>query len=435
MPPQVTLIYRDDEGREARAVVPAPRFQIGRGADCDLVISDTNLSRRHVMIERIGDAAFVSDCGSQNGTTVNGEPVTGAVELRDGDILTLANARSFKVRIERAAAIFASGASTNTSGPSQSPTPMTAKSRGRPAWLNPIVVAPSAAMLLLLMLGVALLAFKHSRDASRDANENDLIESARTQREPAKRGELASKATNDATASGAVGAARPSASDDARANASEAATPARAVASDSDDLSRDIKRVMSRISNDSAPYISAQGIKDVTAKVRGYRGSTALRDRLRSMQRACGDVSALARNDKLNPTLVMYAAIAESESGGTNDPATVARQMLPKLLTLSSTFGTASANSSLLLVAAYPYPFEPEIGSRERRAHPLATKLVQYGGSHGSDDPSIARTVWYLRERDAVTPEAYDLVVRLLAVGIVAENPARFGVDSPPLLC
>ncbi|MDQ3908742.1 MAG: hypothetical protein M3268_10435, partial [Acidobacteriota bacterium] len=177
-------------------------------------------------------------------------------------------------------------------------------------------------------------------------------------------------------------------------------------------------------------------IRDVTAKVRQYRGSAALRDRLRAAQRSCADVSALAQKSGLNPTLLMYASIAESEgAGGAGDPASVARAMTPKLTLLSATFGTATANSSLLLIAAYPYPFDPVVGSQERKPHPLATKLVQYGGSRDVTDPSVARTVWYLREKDAVTPEAYDLVLRLLAVGVVAENPSRFGVDSPPLLC
>jgi hypothetical protein len=415
MPPQVTLIYRDDEGREARAAVLAPRFQIGRGADNDLVVADTNLSRRHATVERVGGSVFISDCGSQNGTTVNGEPVAGSFELRDRDVITLANVRRFEVRIDGAG-----------DASSQSQPPSTERGRGKPAWLNPVVIAPALAVLLLLVLGLALLTLKRPDKSAGDAGEGDLGERARAQRGASK--------NEESPAPRETAGPRSSTGGDASAVAGEAATPSRAAASDSDDLTRDIKRAMSRISNDNAPYISPQGIKDVTAKVRQYRGSSALRDRLRSMQRACGDVSALARNDNLNPTLVMYAAVAESEPGG-GDPSAVARQMLPKLLTLSATFGASGANSSLLLIAAYPYPFDPQIGSRERRAHPLAMKLVQYGGSRSTEETSIARTVWYLHEKDAVTPEAYDLVVRLLAVGVVAENPARFGVDSPPLLC
>jgi hypothetical protein len=426
MPPQVTLIYANEEGREARAVVSAWPFQIGRGADNDLVVADTNLSRRHAVIELVGDEVFVSDCGSQNGTAVNGEPVAGSVELRDRDILTLASTHRFEVRIEQSGMSSAPGAA----GASQPHA--VAGSRGTTAWLSPAFVAPAAAILILIILGIALLAIKRPGRSAGNSNGGDLIESASARRDAPRRGEAASKDGPSSDARETAGA-RPSASIDASAVAGGGvATSSRAASPDSDDLARDIKRVMSRISNDSAPYISPQGVKDVAEKVRQYRGSSSLRDRLRSMQRACGDVSPLVQKNNLNPTLVMYAAIAESEAG---DPAAVARQMLPKLLTLRATFGTTSANDSLILIAAYPYPFDPEIGSRARKSHPLAVKLMQHGGSRSTEETSIARTVWYLREKDAVMPEAYDLVVRLLAIGVVAENPSRFGVDSPPLLC
>ena len=63
----------------------------------------------------------------------------------------------------------------------------------------------------------------------------------------------------------------------------------------------------------------------------------------------------------------MYAALAESESGSHGDPVVVARQMMPKLLALRATFGTETANSSLLLVAAYPYPFNPVSEAKTER--------------------------------------------------------------------
>ena len=109
--------------------------------------------------------------------------------------------------------------------------------------------------------------------------------------------------------------------------------------------------------------------------------------------------------------------------------------MSPKLLTLRATFGTETANSSLLLVAAYPYPFNPSIGSQERTPHPLASKLMEVGGRRSVVETSVARSVWFLREKNAVTPEAYDLVVRLLAVGVIAQNPRQYGAEDDPSYC
>jgi hypothetical protein len=191
---------------------------------------------------------------------------------------------------------------------------------------------------------------------------------------------------------------------------------------------------MSRISTDDAPYISEAGLRDVTERIRAYRGSTALQERLRAMQRGCREIDSQAQSINLKPTLVMYAALAESEQGGA-DPVATARQMMPKLLTLRATFGTATANSSLLLVAAYPYPFDPPIGSQARTPHPLYTQLVKAGGQKSTVDTSVARTVWFLREKNSISPEAYNLVVRLLAIGVIAQNPRQHGIDADPVLC
>jgi hypothetical protein len=107
--------------------------------------------------------------------------------------------------------------------------------------------------------------------------------------------------------------------------------------------------------------------------------------------------------------------------------------MTPKLLTLRATFGTETANSSLLLVAAYPYPFNPPIGSQTRTPHPLAARLTEFGGKRSVVDTSVARSVWFLREKNGISDEAYRLVVRLLAVGAIAQSPRRYGVEADPL--
>jgi len=58
--------------------VAKPRVVLGRGAECDLQLQDSEVSRRHAMLEIHGDEALVSDLGSTNGTYVDGVRIKSA---------------------------------------------------------------------------------------------------------------------------------------------------------------------------------------------------------------------------------------------------------------------------------------------------------------------------------------------------------------------
>ncbi|HET9114628.1 MAG TPA: FHA domain-containing protein [Gaiellaceae bacterium] len=75
-----------DEGDEF-PVNSAP-VTVGRGGQNDLVLTgDDFASARHARIEARGDALWVQDLESTNGTYVNGSRVTGAQRLDPGDVL------------------------------------------------------------------------------------------------------------------------------------------------------------------------------------------------------------------------------------------------------------------------------------------------------------------------------------------------------------
>lgn len=64
---------------------------LGRAADCDIVLSERQISRYHVRIEHDIDGYVLRDLGSKNGTFVNGEQVRGQpYRLQDGDEISLA---------------------------------------------------------------------------------------------------------------------------------------------------------------------------------------------------------------------------------------------------------------------------------------------------------------------------------------------------------
>jgi hypothetical protein len=73
------------EGR--RSVLSGERVLIGRSRECDVVVDDPNISRRHAEVRRDGQGWAVVDLGSTNGIKVNGRRVDQA-PLEPGDRIT-----------------------------------------------------------------------------------------------------------------------------------------------------------------------------------------------------------------------------------------------------------------------------------------------------------------------------------------------------------
>jgi pSer/pThr/pTyr-binding forkhead associated (FHA) protein len=82
--------------------VRACPFVIGRGEECDLRLNNALVSRRHAELRMVKGRLRAYDCGSLNGTAVNGKLAgRDGIELRDGDQLAVATT-VFLVRIEMA---------------------------------------------------------------------------------------------------------------------------------------------------------------------------------------------------------------------------------------------------------------------------------------------------------------------------------------------
>lgn len=86
---------RQTGGRRARALlvvagkrllVPPAGAVIGRSRDCDVVLQDAGVSRRHAELRPLSSSAWtVEDLGSTNGVRVDGRTVSGSQELRGGE--------------------------------------------------------------------------------------------------------------------------------------------------------------------------------------------------------------------------------------------------------------------------------------------------------------------------------------------------------------
>jgi FHA domain-containing protein len=79
------------EGR--RHVIPPGGALVGRSRDCDVVLADANVSRRHAEV-RPGAAGTwtIADLGSTNGVRVNGRQIAGGAPLAAGDRIVLGTA-------------------------------------------------------------------------------------------------------------------------------------------------------------------------------------------------------------------------------------------------------------------------------------------------------------------------------------------------------
>jgi Protein of unknown function (DUF3662)/FHA domain len=92
------LVPQDQGGRAVltgagrHLVLSGDQVVIGRSRDCDIVLDDPNVSRRHAEVRRSGEGWTVADLGSTNGIKVNGRRV-GEARLAPGDEITLGLSR------------------------------------------------------------------------------------------------------------------------------------------------------------------------------------------------------------------------------------------------------------------------------------------------------------------------------------------------------
>ena len=88
----MTLVVDGERHRVSKRIVT-----IGRSRECDLVLSDPNVSRTHAELRHVGLDYFLIDKGSTNGMEVNGQRVKRHA-LADGDVITIGTTT---IRVEK----------------------------------------------------------------------------------------------------------------------------------------------------------------------------------------------------------------------------------------------------------------------------------------------------------------------------------------------
>jgi pSer/pThr/pTyr-binding forkhead associated (FHA) protein len=84
------LVLKEGEASGQEWVLDREVMTIGRGATCDVVLTERAVSRHHARIEHRNQGYLLMDLGSKNGTHVNGQEVKEPYMLQDGDEIQIA---------------------------------------------------------------------------------------------------------------------------------------------------------------------------------------------------------------------------------------------------------------------------------------------------------------------------------------------------------
>ena len=397
MQSEVILILTDEHGRCRKVPIRSGRFTIGRGADNDLVIDDAGLSRRHVVIESYQGIVQISDCGSANGTLVNGIPISASAVIADGDVVSMGSLPGMRVEVTR----------QDGAADERQTAPPLDQTLERSAthwidgmnWLSPPVIASAAIVMILITAGILLLLLR-SDGSLRSTGLADPAGQVNAQ--PYDRVESSAGPSRDQNKN--VGNCGTASAERVENGAVE---------------------VMVRSTSDRQRYeFPPAALADIERSIERYCKSGNVPIALRSVARQKSEIRAdvARRGQGIEPYLVTYAVLAQTDDGQkVTDYATAARQMLPDLVAVRIHFGT-DADSTLIVLAAYT------MGPGTKKSHPLLAVIRRIVESN----PSAKRNIWYLHQRNGISTEAYQFVIRFLALGIIAQNPREFGIEAEP---
>lgn len=93
MSSQPVFIVREGQLAGQRWVIDLTNkeeFFVGRGAECDIVLPERQVSRQHIRITQEGPSYILHDLGSKNGSHLNGKRLEGSAPLKDGDQIQIA---------------------------------------------------------------------------------------------------------------------------------------------------------------------------------------------------------------------------------------------------------------------------------------------------------------------------------------------------------
>ncbi|HEY8560311.1 MAG TPA: FHA domain-containing protein [Pyrinomonadaceae bacterium] len=422
---ELWLKYRNEYGDERRVLVAGSKFVVGRHSSCDLSIANSRLSREHVKIEAFGEFFVVSDCGSSNGTTLNGATLGEPVTLQNGDVLNLGGGLDIEAELvsERpksvpsnageiptgtgAAAgktsLSAGASSTSDGGGSSIPTAV-------------FIAAPALVILLLVCGGGFLILFGGGGNPGRDSNRVGYY-SPTPEETPDDPPDESPTPRPSSSASNAAASPSPGAS----------VPPTPEVSDEKKKIEINSAAFLQRIAlSDPNAFLKSTEIDIVGAKIAPFKNSSALAQNFKAVKANTAQFQSLAQSKGLKPQFLAVAALAEI-GGATGNPLEVAQRMLPVFSELRISLANNLADDNLLMIAAYNQ-------GKAGKFKDLRNTLEALAKKNPSVSPREIRTIWFLKKQGKISDAEYEFALRFLAIGTITQNPKDFGVNSEAVI-
>ena len=417
---ELWLKYRDESGEARKIRVEGSKFTIGRHSDCNLAIPNGKLSREHVKIESFGDVSVISDCGSSNGTTLNGADLNEPTALRSGDVLNLGGGLSVEVEIvtdqPRARKSYAAD---ENSGHNIAANQSAANGSSIP---TAVFIAAPVLALVFLVCGGGLLYFFNTGGGNNGRNTEVVYNPTPDDTPddtPEKPGDSPTPKTSP-TSGGATVSPSP------QETTSPQATP---VSDEKVKIEQNSAAFLRRIAtNDATPFLKTAQIETVSSKIAAFKGSSSLAENLKAVKTNASEFESLAQSKGFKGQFLAIAALAliGNKSG---NPLETAKQMLPFLADLRVSLGNALADDNLLIMADYPRRSANRKGSLQG----VLEAIPKMKDVEKADAREI-RTIWYLKRNKKISDEGYELALQFLAIGTISQNPRDFNVNAEAVI-
>lgn len=408
------LTFADPTGTHTSIAVERERFLIGRHSDCDLTISDSRLSREHLLIEK-GDERFVAtDLGSSNGTDLNYESIIDQTPLNNGDLLSLGG---FEIKVEITIADdleppipAAEPHTVAATEPVKTAAPQSNVSQSVSTKF--LVISGVIGFVILLVLGMFVIL---SLRGGSKVNNSNFVYSIDPNETPALRktpDSTPAKSGNDLPVNGAT----PS----PEMGTTTIPTPAN-IQGDGNTEKHAAAFLRKIAQNDPNAFVTGGQARIIDAKIKSVSGSSALVDNLASARKNAAAIKSLAASKNLKPQFIAVAAIT-SLGNSRGDVLQKATQMADTLDKFSTQIGNEFGDDCLLIIAGHG------------QGDPIKMRnMLQSLATTATESSRTIRTIWYLKEVGKITDSEYDFALRFLSIGTIAQNPKDFGVNTEGL--